>query len=53
MAEAVKINPVTDAMVAMRDMVVDRHFFTGVWVAGLMMGVLLVAATWVYRGHTA
>ena len=54
---AVKINPVTYVMEAMRAMVLEgwewETIFTGVWVAGLMMGVLLVATTWMYRRQTA
>ena len=54
---AVKINPVTYVMEAMRAMVLEswdwETILTGVWVAGLMLAVLLVATTWRYRGQTA
>ncbi|MDA0263454.1 MAG: ABC transporter permease [Chloroflexi bacterium] len=54
---AVKINPVTYVMEAMRAIVVDGWdwptILTGVWVALLMMTVLLMATTWLYRRQTA
>ncbi|MDA1128965.1 MAG: ABC transporter permease [Chloroflexi bacterium] len=54
---AVKINPVTYVMEAMRAMVLDGWdwpiILTGAWVAGLMLAVLLTATTWMYRRQTA
>ena len=54
---AVKINPVTYVMEAMRVIVVEGWdwptILTGVWVALLMMTVLLAATTWMYRRQTA
>ena len=54
---AVKINPVTYVMEAMRAMTLDGWewgtILTGVWVAGAMLGVLLAATTWMYRRQTA
>ncbi|HCL25254.1 MAG: ABC transporter permease [SAR202 cluster bacterium] len=54
---AVKINPVTYVMEAMRAIVVEGWdwdtILTGVWVAGLMMSLLLIATTWMYRRQTA
>lgn len=54
---AVKINPVTYVMEAMRTMTLDgwewETIFTGVWVAGSMLAVLLLATTWMYRRQTA
>ena len=54
---AVKINPVTYVMEAMRAMTLEGWdwptILTGVWVAGLMMTVLLAATTWMYRRQTA
>ena len=54
---AVKIKPVTYVMEAMRAIVLVSWdwatILTGVWVAGAMLGVLLVATTWMYRRQTA
>ena len=54
---AVKINPVTYVMEAMRAMTLEGWdwptILTGVWVAALMMTVLLAATTWMYRRQTA
>lgn len=54
---AVKINLVTYAMEAMRAIEVEGWewgtIIIGVWVAGLMIGVLLVATRWMYRRQTA
>lgn len=54
---AVKINPVTYVMEAMRAMTLEgwewETIFTGVWVAGVLLAVLLVATTWMYRRQTA
>jgi ABC-2 type transport system permease protein len=54
---AVKINPVTYVMEAMRAMVLEgwewETILTGVWVAGVMLAVLLTATTWMYRRQTA
>ena len=54
---AVKINPVTYVMEAMRAMTLEgwewETIFTGVWVAGVMLAVLLVTTTWMYRRQTA
>jgi len=54
---AVKINPVTYVMEAMRAMTLEGWdwptILTGVWVAVLMMTVLLAATTWMYRRQTA
>ena len=54
---AVKLNPVTYVMEAMRAIVVEGWdwptIITGVWVALLMMTVLLIATTWMYRRQTA
>jgi ABC-2 type transport system permease protein len=54
---AVKVNPVTYVMEAMRAMTLDGWewgtILTGVWVAGAMLGVLLAATTWMYWRQTA
>ena len=54
---AVKINPVTYVMEAMRAMTIDGWdwptILTGVWVAGAMLVLLLAATTWMYRRQTA
>ena len=54
---AVKINPVTYVMEAMRAIVLEGWdwptILTGVWVAGAMLAVLLIATTWMYRRQTA
>ncbi len=54
---AVKINPVTYVMEAMRAIVLEGWewgtIFTGVWIAGVMLAVLLAATTWMYRRQTA
>ena len=54
---AVKINPVTYVMEAMRAMALEGWewwtILTGVWVAVGMMAVLLEAAAWMYRRQTA
>ncbi len=54
---AVKMNPVTYVMEAMRAIVLEGWdwptILTGVWVAGAMLAVLLVATTWMYRRQTA
>ena len=54
---AVKLNPVTYVMEAMRAMVIGgwewETILTGVWVAGAMLAVLLTATTWMYRRQTA
>ena len=54
---AVKINPVTYVMEAMRAIVLEGWewgtILTGVWVAGVMLAVLLTATTWMYRRQTA
>ncbi len=54
---AVKLNPVTYVMEAMRAMTLEGWdwpvILTGVWVAVLMMTVLLAATTWMYRRQTA
>ncbi|MCH7737152.1 MAG: ABC transporter permease [Chloroflexi bacterium] len=54
---AVKINPVTYVMEAMRAIVLEGWdwptILTGVWVACLMLAVLLAATTWMYRRQTA
>jgi ABC-2 type transport system permease protein len=54
---AVKINPVTYVMEAMRAMTLEGWdwptILTGVWVAVLMMTALLAATTWMYRRQTA
>ena len=54
---AVKMNPVTYVMEAMRAMTLEGWdwptILTGVWVAVLMMTVLLAATTWMYRRQTA
>jgi len=54
---AVKTNPVPYVMEALRAMVLDGWewgtILTGVWVAGVEMGVLVVVATWLYRKRTA
>ena len=43
--------------VAMRAMTLDGWewgtLLAGVWVAGVMLGVLLAATMWMYRGQTA
>ena len=53
----VKTNPITYVMEAMRAMTLGGWewgtILTGVWVAGVMMGVLLAAAKWMYRRQTA
>ncbi len=54
---AVKINPVTYVMEAMRAMTLNgwewETILTGVWVTAVMLGVLLTATTWMYRRQTA
>lgn len=54
---AVKINPVTYVMEAMRAIAVEGWdwgvILTGVWVAAVMITVLLTATTWMYRRQTA
>ena len=54
---APKLNPVTYVMEAMRAMTLEgwewETIFTGVWVAGVMLAVLLVTTTWMYRRQTA
>ncbi|MCH8802179.1 MAG: ABC transporter permease [Chloroflexi bacterium] len=56
MAGAVKINPVTYVMEAMRAMVLEGWewdtILTGAWVAVLIMTVLLAATTWMYKRQT-
>ena len=50
---AAKINPTAYVMEAMRAMVLDGWdwgtIFTGAWVAGVILAVLLVATTCMYR----
>ena len=54
---AVKINPVTYVMEAMRAIVLEGWewgtILTGVWVATAMLAVLLTITTWMYRRQTA
>ena len=54
---AVKLNPVTYVMEAMRAIVLEGWewgtILTGVWVAAGMLAVLLAATTWMYRRQTA
>ena len=54
---AVKINPVTYVMEAMRAMTLNgwewEAILTGVWVTAVMLVVLLAATTWMYRRQTA
>jgi hypothetical protein len=54
---AVKINRATCVMEAMRAVTLDvwewGMILTRVSVAGLMLGVLLAAMTWMYRRQTA
>ena len=54
---AVKLNPVTYVIEAMRAMVIGgwewETILTGVWVAAGMLAVLLTLTTWMYRRQTA
>jgi len=54
---AVAINPVTYVLESLRTIVIEGWewgtILTGVWVLGVMLGVLMVATTWLYRRATA